>query len=166
MCRADTKEHTVELVEKIRNRMPEAVLRTTVIVGYPGETDAQFEELLDFVRWAKFDALGCFRFSPEPGTAAAELSDQLPESVKQQRADTLMKLQQQIAFDRMDARIGKEYRILVDEIYEQQAIGRFYGQAPHIDSICTITDPSVPYGAFIQAKVTARDGYDLVVEPL
>jgi len=166
MCRADTREHTVELVEKIRRRMPEAVLRTTVIVGYPGETDAQFEELLDFVRWARFDALGCFRFSPEPGTAAAELPDQLPESVKQQRADTLMTLQQQIAFDAMDARIGKEYRVLVDEIYENQAVGRFYGQAPHIDSICRITDPSVPYGTFIQAKVTARDGYDLIVEPL
>jgi ribosomal protein S12 methylthiotransferase len=166
MCRADTKEHTVELIEKIRARMPEAVLRTTVIVGYPGETDEQFEELLDFVRWAKFDALGCFRFSPEPGTAAAGLEDQLPESVKHQRADTLMKLQQQIAFDRMDARIGKEYRVLVDEVYENQAVGRFYGQAPHIDSVCKITAPSVPYGTFIQAKVIARDEYDLVVEPL
>lgn len=166
MCRADTKEHTVELIEKIRTRIPDAVLRTTVIVGYPGETDQQFEELLDFVRWAKFDALGCFRFSPEPGTAAADLSDQLPESVKHDRADTLMKLQQQIAFDRMDARVGKEYRVLVDEIYENQAVGRFFGQAPHIDSVCKITDPSVPYGTFIQAKVIARDEYDLIVSPL
>jgi ribosomal protein S12 methylthiotransferase len=166
MCRADTKEHTIELIEKIRQRMPEAVLRTTVIVGYPGETDQQFEELLDFVRWARFDALGCFSFSPEPGTSAAELADQLPESVKHQRADTLMKLQQRIAFEKMDARIGSQYRVLIDEIYENQAVGRFYGQAPHIDSVCKITDPSVPYGTFIQARVIARDDYDLVVEPV
>lgn len=166
MCRADTKEHTVELIEKIRQHMPQAVLRTTVIVGYPGETEAQFEELLDFIRWARFDALGCFPFSAEPGTAAAELPWQLPEDVKHHRADTLMRTQQQIAFERMDARIGQEYRILVDGIFENEAIGRFYGQAPHIDSICKIAPATVSQGTFIQAKVTAREDYDLIVAPL
>jgi ribosomal protein S12 methylthiotransferase len=166
MRRADTKEHTIELIETIRTRLPEAVLRTTVIVGYPGETDPQFEELLDFIRWAKFDALGCFPFWPEPQTAAAELPGQLPDAVKKQRADTLMKTQQTIAFERMDARIGKGYRILVDECFEKEAVGRFYGQAPHIDSLCKIQEASVQEGDFIQAKVTGRDGYDLIVKPL
>lgn len=165
MCRADTKEHTIELITKIRSRLPDAVLRTTVIVGYPGETDSQFEELLDFVRWAQFDALGCFRFSPEPGTAAAELPGQIPEPIKQQRAETLMLMQQGIAFERMDARVGKTYRVLIDEVFENGAVGRFYGQAPHIDSVCRVTGEGVSEGSFIEAKVTARDDYDLVVTP-
>ncbi|MHC5198829.1 MAG: 30S ribosomal protein S12 methylthiotransferase RimO [Planctomycetota bacterium] len=164
MRRSDTKEHTTTLIEKLRRAMPEVALRTTVIVGYPGETDEQFEELLEFIKWAQFDALGCFPFYPEPETVAAELPDQLPDSVKQQRADTLMRTQQEIIFAKMDAQIGRELTVLVDEVFENEAVGRYYGQAPHIDSICKIQNSNAKVGDFIQTKITARDGYDFIVE--
>ena len=93
MHRVDTKEHTQRLIENLRGAMPDAVLRTTIIVGFPGETDEQFEELLEFVTWAKFDALGCFTFYAEKDTAAAVMPDQVPEKIKHQRADRLMQTQ-------------------------------------------------------------------------
>ncbi|MCE5186269.1 MAG: 30S ribosomal protein S12 methylthiotransferase RimO [Planctomycetaceae bacterium] len=166
MCRADTREHTIELISKIRNCLAGAVLRTTVMVGYPAETDAEFAELLEFIEWARFDALGCFRFSPEPGTAAAGLPGQLPEGIKHQRADAVMSAQQKIAFANMDGRKGKEYRILIDEAGPHGSVGRFYGQAPHIDSVCKLPAATAAPGGFIQANVIGRDGYDLIAEPL
>jgi len=164
MRRADTKEHTTALIEKLRQATPEVALRTTVIVGYPGETDEQFAELLEFVKWAQFDALGCFPFYAEPGTVAADLPDQLPDEVKHQRVDALMQTQQELVFAKMDAQIGRELTVLVDEVYENEAVGRTYGQAPHIDSLCKIQHCTASPGDFIQAKITARDDYDLVVE--
>jgi len=166
MRRADTREHTTELIEKLRQAMPEVALRTTVIVGYPGETSQQFAELLEFVRWAQFDALGCFTFYPEAGTPAAELPKQVPDVVKQQRMDTLMRTQQELVFAKMDAKVGGELTVLVDEVVEDQAVGRYYGQAPHIDSICKIQNCHADPGEFIQTKITARDGYDFLVEQL
>ncbi|MCK5175987.1 MAG: 30S ribosomal protein S12 methylthiotransferase RimO, partial [Planctomycetes bacterium] len=97
MNRADRKDKTVGLIENLRRAMDDVVLRTTIIVGFPGETDGQFEELLDFVRWAKFDALGCFTFYPETGTSAADMPGQVPDEVKQHRSETLMLAQQEIA---------------------------------------------------------------------
>jgi ribosomal protein S12 methylthiotransferase len=165
MRRADTKEHTTELINKLRQAMPDVALRTTVIVGYPGETDEQFQELLDFVKWAGFDALGCFPFYPEPGTTAAELAEQLPDSVKQHRVDTLMQTQQELVFAKMDKQIGCDLTVLVDDVFENKAIGRYYGQAPHIDSICKIQNCRATTGDFIQTKITARKDYDFIVEP-
>jgi len=164
MRRADTKEHTTELINKLRQALPDVALRTTVIVGYPGETDERFEELLEFVKWAGFDALGCFPFYPEPGTVAAELSDQLPDSVKQQRVDALMQAQQELVFAKMDAQIGRELAVLVDDAFEGEGIGRYYGQAPHIDSICKIQNCNANIGDFIRIKIAARDDYDFIVE--
>ena len=166
MRRTDTKEHTTELIEKLRQAMPDVALRTTVIVGYPGETSQQFTELLDFVKWAQFDALGCFTFYPEVGTAAADLPKQVPDVVKQQRMDTLMRTQQELVFAKMDAKVGSELTVLVDEVAEDQAVGRYYGQAPHIDSICKIQNCNANSGDFIQAKITARDDYDFIVEQI
>ena len=166
MRRADTREHTVELIEKLRQAMPDMALRTTVIVGYPGETGQQFTELLDFVKWARFDALGCFTFHSEEGTAAADLPKQVPDIVKQQRYDTLMRTQQELVFEKMDAQIGNELTVLVDEAAEEQSIGRYYGQAPHIDSMCIIQNCTANPGDFIQTKITARDDYDFLVEPI
>lgn len=166
MRRADTKEHTIELVQKLRKAMPDIVLRTTVIVGYPGETDAQFEELLDFIRWAEFDALGCFPFYPETGTPAAEMPGQLPDAVKQQRLDKLMQTQQELIFKKMDAQLGCKLTILVDEVFDKEAVGRYYGQAPHIDSFCKIPNAAVEPGQFIQARIIGRDGYDFIVRPI
>ncbi|MHC5143014.1 MAG: 30S ribosomal protein S12 methylthiotransferase RimO, partial [Planctomycetota bacterium] len=159
MRRTDNKEHTTELIEKLRIAMPEVALRTTVIVGYPGETEERFAELLEFVKWAKFDALGCFPFYPEPGTVAADLAEQVPEAVKQDRVDALMQTQQELVFAKMDAQIGRELTVLVDDVFEGEGIGRYYGQAPHIDSICKIQNCHTEVGDFVRAKVTARDDY-------
>jgi ribosomal protein S12 methylthiotransferase len=154
------------LIEKLRAAMPDVALRTTVIVGYPGETNEQFEELLDFVKWAKFDALGCFPFYAEPGTVAADLPDQLPDDIKHQRVDALMQTQQELVFAKMDAQIGRELTVFVDEVYENDAVGRYYGQAPHIDSICKIQNCTANPGDFIQTKITGREDYDFLVESI
>lgn len=166
MRRADTREHTTELIEKLRQAIPTVTLRTTVIVGYPGETGQQYQELLEFVKWAQFDALGCFTFYPEPGTAAADLPKQVPDVVKQQRMDTLMRTQQERVFAKMGSRIGDELTVLVDEVFENEAVGRYSGQAPHIDSICKIQNCQANPGDFIQANITARDDYDFIVEQI
>ena len=164
MRRADTREKNVHLIERLRAMMPDVVLRTTFIVGYPGETDAEFEELLEFVRWAKFDALGCFPFFAEPGTPAAGLDGQLPDEIKHERVDRLMCTQQELIFSKMDAQVGRELTVLVDEVSGKDIIGRYYGQAPHIDSICHVRGNRPEPGQFVKAKITGRDGYDLEVK--
>jgi len=147
--------------------MPDIVLRTTMIVGFPGETDRQFEELLEFVKWAKFDALGCFKFYPESGTAAAELPGQVPDEIKQQRLDELMLTQQKIAFAKNKKRIGSNLTCLVDSVdTEGFGQGRYYGQAPDIDSICIIKNCSAEPGQFISTKVIGTQDYDLLVEQI
>ncbi|MHC4552561.1 MAG: radical SAM protein, partial [Planctomycetota bacterium] len=166
MRRADTKTHTTELITKFRVAAPEVALRTTVIVGYPGETEEQFAELLEFVKWAQFDALGCFPYFAEVDTPAAELPDQIDDGVKNERVDRLMSLQQQIIFDKMDKQIGRQITVLVDETHENGAVGRYYGQAPHIDSICHIPNCTVHTGRFITGKITGRDGYDFITEQI
>ena len=116
MRRGGDKERIRRLIEKLRADIPGLVLRTTVIVGYPGETDGQFSELLDFVKWAKFDALGCFMYYPEAGTPAAELPGQLPGEIKRQRYEELMTAQQEIVFAQMRQQLGRELLCLVDEV--------------------------------------------------
>jgi len=164
MRRSDCKETTMELIEKLRTAMPDIVLRTTVIAGFPGETNEQFEELVEFLKWARFDALGCFPFYAEEGTAAAELPDQIPEEIRHERADTIMQVQQEIAFEKIDALAGKELTCLVDEITDEGAIGRYYGQAPHIDSICHIKECKAQTGEFVKVKVIGTSDYDLLCE--
>lgn len=166
MRRADTKEKNLHLIERLREQMPDVVLRTTLIVGYPGETEAEFEELLEFIHWAEFDAMGCFPFFAEPGTPAAELKDQLPDDIKHQRVDRLMQAQQKIVFKKMHGWLDKELTVLVDDNDSDRSAGRHYGQAPHIDSLCLIERSNDPPGTFIQARVTGRDGYDLEVEKI
>jgi ribosomal protein S12 methylthiotransferase len=167
MRRPDTKDKLRRLIEKLRLAMPDIILRTTLIVGFPGETDQQFEELLDFVKWARFDALGCFKFYPESGTFAVKLPGQVPDEIKQQRLDELMLTQQKIAFARNEERIGSRLTCLVDSIDSNGlGRGRFYGQAPDIDSLCIIKKCSAQPGQFIDTKVTAAQDYDLLVEQI
>lgn len=166
MRRADTREHTVGLIDKLRAAIPDVVLRTTVIVGYPGETEEQFNELLDFIDWAKFDALGCFPYFAETDTPAAQLANQIPDEVKDQRVDALMNRQQQIIFDKMDRRIGRNITVLVDEVHDDYAVGRYYGQAPHIDSVCLIENCTEHTGRFINAQITGRNDYDFTVKQI
>jgi len=167
MRRPDTKDKLLRLIEDLRDAMPDIVLRTTLIVGFPGETDRQFEELMDFVRWARFDALGCFKFYPEFGTTAAELPGQVPDEVKQQRLDELMLAQQKIAFAQNKDRIAGTLKCLVDSVGPKRlGRGRYYGQAPDIDSVCIIKRCSAKPGQFIKAKVVGTQDYDLLVKQI
>lgn len=165
MRRPDTPDALRRLIESLRCAMPDIMLRTTLMVGFPGETDREFAELLDFVRWAQFDALGCFQFYPESGTAAAEMPAQVADKLKKQRLEELMLTQQEIAFARNKSRIGSELRCLVDSVdSDGLGCGRFYGQAPDIDSVCIIEGCSAAPGQFVNAKVVDTQDYDLRVE--
>jgi len=167
MCRPDTEDQLHRLIEKLRSAIPDIVLRTTVIVGFPGESDQQFAELLDFVKWVQFDALGCFKFYAESGTAAAQMPGQVPEEMKQQRLEELMLTQQEIAFAKNKNRIGSKLTCLVDCVDgEGSGRGRFYGQAPDIDSVCIIKNCLAQPGEFINAKVIGTKEYDLLVEKI
>jgi len=189
--RPDTKDRLRRLIENLRRSIPDVVLRTTVIIGLPGETDQQFDELLDFIKWAEFDALGCFKFYPESGTAAAEMPAQVADHVKRQRLGELMLTQQKIAFAKNKNRIGSKLTCLVDSVDrvgskprktnenlqantptsngvddEGAGQGRFYGQAPDIDSICIIRDCLASPGEFIDTKVVGTKDYDLLVQQI
>jgi ribosomal protein S12 methylthiotransferase len=167
MRRPDTKDQLKQLIEKLRCAIPEIVLRTTIIVGFPGESDRHFGELLDFVKWAQFDALGCFQFYAESGTAAAQMPGQVPEKVKQQRLEELMLTQQKIAFAKNKNRIGSKITCLVDSVDSKGlGRGRYYGQAPDIDSICIIKKCTTKPGEFINTKVVGTKDYDLLVEQI
>jgi len=181
MRRPDTKERICSLVENLRSAIPDVVLRTTLIIGFPGETDRQFNELLEFIKWAQFDALGCFKFYPESGTLAAEMPGQVPDRIKQQRLGTLMLTQQKIAFAKNKNRIGSKLTCLLDSIDSKGVSrGRFYGQAPDIDSVCIIKGPvlqkkrktktlkncSAKPGDFLNTKVVNTKGYDLLVQQI
>lgn len=165
MRRPDTHEKIAALIEKIRKAIGDVVLRTTVIVGFPGETDQQFKELLDFVKQVRFDALGCFTFWPEQGTKAAELPGRIPQKIKDKRRDSIMLAQQKIAFEKNKALKGQVIECLIDENQPAQAaVGRYYGQAPHIDSICLVEDCDDKPGNFVKAKITGFEGYDLLAK--
>ena len=175
MRRPDTHRRLRSLIERLRAAIPDVVLRTTLIVGFPGETQKEFEELVEFVKWAQFDALGVFMFYPESGTPAAQFPDQVPEQIKQSRLEELMLAQQEIAFARNEQRIGRQLLCLIDSVESRDAVrGRFYGQAPDIDSACIIKRcsssrrqwPKLTPGQFVQTKVTGTRDYDLLVEQI
>jgi len=172
MRRADTKERLQQLIGKLRSAMPDIVLRTTLIVGFPGETEQKFDELLDFVKWAEFDALGCFPFYPEAGTPATDMPNQIPDRIKQQRFEQLMLAQQRIAFAKNKTKIGSELLCLVDSAADltrgdkRIGSGRFYGQAPEIDGICIIENCSSKQGEFINSRVVGTKDYDLLVQQI
>jgi len=165
MRRGVRRKSIESLLDRLRRRLPGAVIRTTFIVGFPGETDAHFEQLLNFVRGFRFDALGVFAFSAEPGTEAARLEGQVPEAVKAQRLDRLMSAQQEIAFAANREKVGRKLNVLVDGIDEGGlCVGRYYGQAPEIDSRCFLTEPR-PAGVFVPGRVVDWQEYDLLVRP-
>jgi ribosomal protein S12 methylthiotransferase len=167
MRRPHSKDKICRLIETLRAKIPDCVLRTTFIVGFPGETDARFNELLEFVKWARFDNLGCFPFYPEQGTPAAGLPHQVPERVKKHRLEKLMLAQQKIVFDKNKSRIGSRLTCLVDSIDKNHAAkARFFGQAPEIDPLCIIRDCYASPGSFINAKVTGSINYDLLCKKI
>lgn len=165
MGRRVRRDHIEKLLASLRSRIPGIALRTTFIVGFPGETERQFSELLAFVENACFDALGVFEFSPERGTPAATMPDQLPGEVKSQRAEQIMLAQQQIAFQANARAVGSEIAVLVDGMDASgRCVGRHVGQAPDIDSVCMLTEP-IPAGSFVSCRVVDFADYDLIVSP-
>ena len=160
------------LLERIRDRMPDVTLRTTFIVGFPGETRQDFEELCDFVRETAFDHVGVFTYSHEEGTRAYSVPDDVPAPVKRQRRDELMRLQRSVVENRHRTRIGTTARVLVDGASADHPLvlqGRTAGQAPEIDPVVYLTecDPSAyPPGTLIEAEITGASGYDLAARPL
>lgn len=153
-------------LEKMRAAMPDLALRTTFIVGYPGETEAEFQALLDFVAEARFDRVGAFQFSFEPGTASEPLGDPVPVEVKQQRWERLMELQQGISLERSQAQVGRTLDVLVEgrgQIEgsgEPIAIGRSYRDAPEIDGVVLI-EGDIPEGELVPVRITGAMTYDL-----
>jgi ribosomal protein S12 methylthiotransferase len=163
MQRRVDRQQTVELLEKLREQIANVVIRTTFIVGFPGETDEQFAELADFVEEAQFERLGVFTYSLEPGTPAVKLDGHLPESVKTERRDGLMALQQPIAFAHADSLVGYELDVLIDELAEPgHYVGRTFGDAPEIDGCVHVRAADVPVGEFVPIEITGREDYDLV----
>lgn len=164
MGRGVTRGEIEALLGKMRDRIDGLVLRTTFIVGFPGETDENFAELLQFVMDFQFDAMGVFAYSPEEGTPAARLPGELPDDVKIARAEEIMSAQQEIAFATNESCVASPIVVLVDGLDAAgHCIGRYYGQAPDIDSVCILTEPREP-GSFVTGTVADWDGYDLIVE--
>lgn len=164
MQRRVNRTETETLVRKLRERVPNLVLRTTFIVGFPGETDAQYEELKEFVQETHFERMGVFTYSVEPGTPAVKLDGHLPEEVKEARRDELMELQQEMAFEFGDSLIGYELDALIDTEGDEPGtwVGRIYADAPEIDGVITVAGEGLAPGMFVPVEITARDGYDLV----
>jgi len=165
MQRRVNRDQTVELIGKLRERIPNLVMRTTFITGFPGETDAQVEELKDFVREARFERMGVFTYSLEPGTPAVKLEGHLPDDVKESRREELMALQQEIAFEFGDSLVGYELDALLDEELDEGLwLGRTYADAPEIDANIVVSGEGLKQGEFVPVEIVGRDGYDWLGE--
>ena len=153
-----------ELIKKIRNEIPNVVIRTTVMVGFPGETKEDFEELYNFLKEAKFDKLGCFSYSKEDGTPAARIKEQIHPMTKKSRYNKIMSLQQKISKENLQLQIGKEVEILIEEkIANKIYLGRTYMDVPEIDGVAYITtEQDLNIGDFTKAKIVDVDNYDLI----
>ena len=165
--RRTNKKEIQEIVTKLREAIPDIILRTTLITGFPGETEDNFEEMMDFVDEMEFDRLGVFPYSPEEGTPAAEFPDQIDEEVKADRQCEIMELQQDIAFEKSERRIGQEMLAVIEgKVADENAyIGRTYMDAPNIDGYVFIhTDEALMTGDFVKVKITASSDYDLIGE--
>ncbi len=165
MGRKTTGQHLREIVEKLRREIPDIALRTTLITGFPGETEEQHEELMAFVDEMEFDRLGVFPYSPEEGTPAAEMPDQIEDSVKEERRLELMELQQEIAFDMADRMKGKEMLVMIEgKVADENAyVGRTYRDAPNVDGLIFVnTEEELMSGDFAKVKVTGAVDYDLI----
>jgi ribosomal protein S12 methylthiotransferase len=162
------EDGTRDLFRRMRERVPELVLRTTFIVGFPGETREQFEKLVHFVEQNKLERVGVFPWSPEEGTPAEKLPGRIDEAEVQARIEELMLAQQQVAFDWNRSRIGSEVDVLIDEICPETAstLGRSYAEAPEIDSIIRLPEGVAGVGEMVRCTITETDDYDLVAEPL
>lgn len=164
MKRPGSIDRTLERIKQWREICPDLTLRSTFIVGFPGETEEDFELLLDFLKEAQLDRVGCFKFSPVEGAPATEMADQVPEDVKEERFHRFMQLQQEISANRLKQKIGKTLDVLVDEIDEEGIIGRSKADAPEVDGLVYVDNLSginVKVGDVIKVTITNSDEYDL-----
>lgn len=165
MNRVGDAEEYKALIEKMRKAIPDLALRTTFMVGFPGETEEQFANLSDFVKEVKFDKMGCFAFSPEEDTPAYDMDNQIDEDVKKRRQEILMNTQFYITEASNKNRVGNVYKVIVDNIDDGKYVGRSYMDSPEIDSgIIFTSDKKINIGEFVFVKITDYDGYDLIGE--
>lgn len=160
---------TRALIRRLRTEVPGVVLRTTMIVGHPGETEEEFGQLLDFVREARFERLGAFTYSEEEGTWGAQhLRDDVPEEVKRERLGRLMELQRDISLACNQARVGTEVTVLVDDILNDMAVCRSEFESPEVDGEILLRhpDPSLRVGDMVRVRIVAAEDYDLIAEPV
>ena len=167
MGRRTSKEQLVEIIGKLRKEIPDIAIRTTLITGFPGETQEQHEELMEFVDEMEFDRLGVFTYSPEEDTPAAVMPDQIPEDVKEDRQAELMELQQEIAFDLAEEMIGREVLVMIEgKVADENAyVGRTYKDAPNVDGLIFVeSEEELMSGDFARVRITGALEYDLMGE--
>lgn len=162
MKRPAAAEKTLERIKKWRTLCPDLTLRSTFIVGFPGETEDEFRELLDFIDEAQLDRVGCFQYSPVEGAAANALPDPVPEALKQERWNTFMAEQQVISSDKLQKKVGTRLQVLIDEVDGDTAVGRSVADAPEIDGVVHLSDVAgLRPGDWVEGQVSAADDYDL-----
>lgn len=167
MKRRTTKAQLIEIINRLRSEIPDIILRTTLISGFPGETKEDHQELINFVKDMRFDRLGVFAYSPEEGTPAADMDMQVPEEVKEERRNELMEIQQEIAFELSEQKIGREMVAMIEgRIVDENAyLGRTYMDAPEVDgNVFITTDEELITGDFVKVLITGAAGYDLIGE--
>jgi len=162
MKRPAHQEKTLERIKRWRDICPEITLRSTFIVGFPGETDDDFQQLLDWLQEAQLDRVGCFQYSPVAGAKANDLDNPVPDEVKQERWDRFMQTQQAISTAKLQAKVGQQVSVLIDEVDDNGAIGRSYADAPEIDGLVYLNDDlELTPGDIVSVTITHADEYDL-----
>ena len=163
MRRDTTKEETMQLVTSLREKVPGITLRTTLMVGFPGETEEEFAELVDFVKWARFERMGAFTYSEEDGTYSADhYKDDIPEEVKQQRLDKLMRVQQRISAEIMEQRVGETMKVIIDRQEGDWFVGRNEFSSPEVDPEVLIPfKEGIEIGEFYDVEITGAEEFDL-----
>lgn len=168
MKRGTTHEKTIRLLDKFREKVPDMAIRTTLIVGYPGETEEIFQELKEFVRTQRFDRLGCFTYSHEENTTAYQLVDDVPQEVKEKRVEEIMELQSQISWEKNQERVGNTYKCIFDRKEGNYFVGRTEFDSPDVDNTVLVdtTTHYIPLGEFTTIKITSAEEFDLYGEPV
>ena len=166
MKRPANGEKNIERIQAWRAMCPDITIRSTFISGFPGETDSEFEYLLDFLKEAEIDRLGCFAYSPVEGATANDLANPVPEELREERRARVMELQEGISKKRLQAKVGKTLRVLIDEVDRNGGTGRTYSDAPEIDGVVYVKPPFEPHrklavGQFVDVRITAADAHDL-----
>jgi ribosomal protein S12 methylthiotransferase len=162
MKRPGNVEKTLERIKNWRKQVPDLTIRSTFIVGFPGETEEEFQDLLDFIQEAQLDRVGCFQYSPVEGAKANEIAEPVADDIKQERYDRFMQLQQKISADKMQAKVGKKMKVLIDEIDDKGAVARSMADAPDIDGMVFIDDAfHLQPGQLVDVEIVDADEYDL-----